>query len=88
MKQILIVIQAGSELYKKVTKERWVDVHDYEAALEKMESEEFAFLDAAQTVYGNFGKSCRVAESGPTVFKGNLVIAWKKNFAYSELFDY
>ena len=71
-----------------MTRERWVDVDNYDAALHKMENEEFAILDAAQTIYGNYGKSCRVIDSGPTIFKGNLVIAWKKDFAYAQLFNY
>ena len=82
------ILQAGSDLYKKLTKERWVDVDDYEAAIDKMESEDFAFLDAAQTIYGGYGKSCRVTDSGPTIFKGNLVIAWKKDFTYAPLLNY
>ena len=56
--------------------------------MDKMESEEFAFLDAAQTVYGSYGQSCRVTESGPTIFKGNLVIAWEKDFAFAPLLNY
>ena len=80
--------QAGTELYKKVTNERWEDVDDYEAAANKMENEEFAFLDAAQTMYGLYGKSCRFADTGPTIFKGNLVIAWKKDFQYAPLLNH
>ena len=83
-----MILKAGSELYKKVTKERWIDVDDYNHALDKMENEEFAFLDAAQTMYRGYGKSCRITDSGPTIFKGNLVIAWKKDFTYAPLFNY
>ena len=78
--------QAGGELYQKLTRERWIDVENHESALQKLEVEEFAFLEAAQTMYRAYG--CRVMDIGPTVFKGNLVIAWKKDFLYAPLLNY
>ena len=54
----------------------------------KMENEEFAMLYSTQTIYGSFGQKCTVVEAGPRIFKGNLVIAWKKDFAYGNLFNH
>ena len=54
----------------------------------KMENEEFAMLYSTQTIYGSFGQKCTVVEAGPRIFKGNLVIAWKKDFAYGKLFNH
>ena len=34
------------------------------------------------------GKACDIAEIGPNLFNGNLVMAWKKGFRYGPILNY
>ena len=34
------------------------------------------------------GEECSLIEMGPVLFKGNLIMTWKKDFPYGPLFNY
>ena len=81
----------------KLVRERWEDVDTLEEAVDKLLSEEWALLYGAQVGFlictrrcqaidGEYG--CQLISSGKTVFSGNLVMIWQKDWPYAPLLDY
>ena len=59
--------------------------------IEKMKTEQFAYLTPKQELLVELVRrkeSCAYIIAGSTLFYGNLIMAWPKNFPYGPLFDY
>ena len=76
---------------KKLVEERWDDTNGIVAGIEKMKNEPYAMLISTQEMLFKLverEESCGYVIVGPTLFFGNMIIAWPKNFAFGPLFDY
>ena len=70
---------------------RWENGKTYEDVIGKIESKNFAFLEDELSMKSYLienGKKCNIVKMGENVLNGNVIIAWKKDFLYGNLFNH
>ena len=66
---------------------RWIDSQGTGDGIKLALEGQHAFINSRQSTLRRQG-NCKLVDMGPTLSQGPLVMIWKKDFQYAELFNF